>query len=413
MSFSGTYTSYNVFPRFSTDASKYKARDVDSRLFGDLITFLAISYLHRIDLAWLPWDDTMGTLGRGGTSHISQSVFSPRASLAFKRFTSAANETTTDLSQEYRLAIAEVLALSHGPTRYHPNLLTLEGISWELCERTKHYLPILIFEKAVHGDLLSFLSSPFTDPLDFSARLCLCRHIAVGLVALHRFGKRELSDCLPRIFANVRGEGIIHGDINPRNILVFDDNGKPLPKLSDFGYGALMAEGDATRLATTWPWNAPETDSTWSFDFESAQKTDTYSLGLVCLWVIFGPMASTLVPNEEVAMPILWIEELRKKKSLCQEAMSMTSLIPLIDPKQRHRLRSFFQHALADIPEHRSIYLQGLFEHDEADLDYQPLPGEVPIPYEAPYAAMFSVCPAMLFLEGEYRLLPLAFMSSS
>ena len=394
MSFTSTYTSYNVYPQFDTtgaDCSKSEVRASGGKLSGDLITFLAIADIHQIDLAYFRWDDALGSLGAGGTAHVSQSTYTARASLAFKRYASSPKWTKADLSKEYQVAIAEALALSHDPTRWHPNLVTLEGITWESSPDTQQFLPVLLFEKATHGDLCSFFNSSISDTMDFPTRLRLCQHIGTGLVALHRFGEYGRFECLIGLPADIRMLGLIHGDVNPRNILVFDDNGKFLPKLCDFGYAALMAGSDAMRLATTWPWYAPEAEYTWSFNFTSAQKTDIYSFGVVCMWILFRPVVSHLDVNVEALTPLQWIEALRRGGDLIAEAINMVESIPLTDKRQRSRLQQFFQRALADVPENRSIYLQGLFNHDEAEDDYGPLPGHLHTPYELPYAALFTV----------------------
>jgi serine/threonine protein kinase len=91
---------------------------------------------------------------------------------------------------------------------------------------------------------------------------------------------------------------IIHGDIKPQNVLVFKDGaGMTAIKLADFGF-ATLATGEARNvlLPMSRPWNAPE-HRFGGFDFPEAKKTEVYSFGMLCLWVLFEKsLSQSLVP---------------------------------------------------------------------------------------------------------------------
>lgn len=80
---------------------------------------------------------------------------------------------------------------------------------------------------------------------------------------------------------------LIHGDIKPKNILVFtDSDGKPFPKLADFGF-SLQETDTAIKLPVSKGWNAPEvTYSHPEMSFEQAQRADVFSCGLLALWLL-------------------------------------------------------------------------------------------------------------------------------
>ena len=84
--------------------------------------------------------------------------------------------------------------------------------------------------------------------------------------------------------------GVIHGDIKPQNVLVFKDaiTGKITVKVADFGYSTLtVGESGKVLLPKSRPWNAPK-HHFGKFKVQEAKKTDVYSFGMLCLWILFG-----------------------------------------------------------------------------------------------------------------------------
>ena len=82
--------------------------------------------------------------------------------------------------------------------------------------------------------------------------------------------------------------GIIHGDIKPANVLVFENGSKNYTaRVADFGYSTWLGGTDDEVLMPRTPhWTAPE----WHhrpIDSASAIRMDVYSFGLLCLWLLF------------------------------------------------------------------------------------------------------------------------------
>ncbi|KAJ0108127.1 hypothetical protein J7T55_007246 [Diaporthe amygdali] len=85
---------------------------------------------------------------------------------------------------------------------------------------------------------------------------------------------------------------IIHGDIKPENVLVFEDvPGHYTVRVADFGYSTLYgSESHPLKLPISLPWNAPEHDrSAKEWNPAQAKVTDIYSFGLVSFWLMFHP----------------------------------------------------------------------------------------------------------------------------
>ena len=163
-----------TFSRYSASASRTN-RDIQS----DLIAFLSTVQKCNVDYLHITWQPALSTLGAGGSGTISQSTFLTKKPLAFKRF--------HDSDDGFLPMMSEVLILSQPPIQNHPNIVDLEGVSWEIKPRTEKAVPVLIFEKA-SWDLQQFMNVREGMDMTVEDRLNICADIGGAIVALHAYG---------------------------------------------------------------------------------------------------------------------------------------------------------------------------------------------------------------------------------
>jgi serine/threonine protein kinase len=160
-------------------------------------------------------------------------------------------------------------------------------------------------------------------------------------------------------------------------------SGRYTARVTDFGYSTRFAnEDDGFTMPKSWPWNAPEHHHR-KFRPAQARKMDLFSLGMVCLWVIFEKYLSGIVP---LPQEILWVEpyiqscgEKHRSKSILQAAKDENKLVQLarqlvmaegdLEDYQKEQLRRFFDASLVREPNSRDVDLKqtfgSVFEKDE------------------------------------------------
>ena len=196
-------------------------------------------------------------------------------------------------------ALQELLALTHPPLLQHPNIVDFLGLAWNDIPDTNQKAPVLTIEYADYGSLAALQKSRKIGDED---KRQLGIDIGLGLQALH-------------------GCGIVHGDIKPDNVLVFDGEycGRPfLAKLADFGFAMLGNDWPAS-LSGTFLWSAPEITSRQVL---LPKSTDIYSYGLT-VWSIYldGQSPLQMAARTESTKPTpKMISKLKTSGSLLEHA---------------------------------------------------------------------------------------------
>ncbi|KAH6617386.1 hypothetical protein F5144DRAFT_391678 [Chaetomium tenue] len=222
-----------------------------------------------------------------------------------KMFLPDGDHSNADIARSF---ITEIRILSHKSLRQHAHIVKLLGVHWDHID-TGCPEPLLVLEKA-EADLASALKpdNPYC-PLSFEAKRAIALGIAQGLSALHR-------------------SGIIHGDIKPENILLFN---KPIlhAKITDFSH-SLLDTGETRKLVGgTEKYAGPE----WQRSAPTGQllKTDVYSYGLVFSELMLGHRITELLqlyPPPNVSWPPLSAPELlrslKDEDDMCRYLCNLT-----------------------------------------------------------------------------------------
>jgi serine/threonine protein kinase len=137
----------------------------------------------------------------------------------------------------------------------------------------------------------------------------------------------------------------VHGDVKPQNVLVFNGEEGPagyMAKMADFGYSSIFVEQARLKMYGTEGWAAPEYMKGMSADFEAARRMDVFSLGLLCLWLLFYNRSETGVDDTTAD----FLAHRRSRTNLVDIALRNVQASKEMDEETRKNLTSFFEQSL-------------------------------------------------------------------
>ncbi|KAL4966990.1 uncharacterized protein BDV14DRAFT_198454 [Aspergillus stella-maris] len=365
MSFSQTNTFDKPQLFFSTDPAIERGLAAGN---VNIITF--ISLMQKMKMSFLPltWQSDLQLLGRGGTSHVNQSLVNLETSFAFKRVAEKDRLERSDQEIFLRL-MNEIYILCNTVVLNHSYVLQLQGICWDVSSQARQdspeslqsdkVWPVLVFQKAHFGDLYSFAQRPIGREIDFPMRWRICQEIGVAI-------------------AHMQSQYVIHGDIKPENILIFkgEDDSEFTAKVADFGFSIWRGyESTSVSVPQSWPWYAPECDEYPRLSCSQAIKTDVFSYGLLCLWFIFEKHFSSTFSIAEAGIPnsnsstssLRFLDDLKRKDELVLYATQLVMTDETLDVTAKQMLQSFFSGSLACDPATRASDLRTLLNNVHKD----------------------------------------------
>lgn len=164
----------------------------------------------------------------------------------------------------------------------HPNIVTLVGACPEAWALIYEYLP--------NGSLEDRLKCKHNStPLSWKTRTRIAAELCSALTFLH--------SCRP--------QGIIHGDLNPANILL---DANLMSKLSDFGicrqlHKDVFSENNTTQCCRTDPKGTfAYLDPEFFATGELTPKSDVYSFGIILLMLLTGKPALGIAKRVQYAL---------------------------------------------------------------------------------------------------------------
>lgn len=142
-------------------------------------------------------------------------------------------------------------------------------------------------------------------------------------------------------------EDIIHGDIKPANVLIFEnDSSRYVAKVADFGYSTWFASDDELiKMPRSQYWVAPEWHHQY-FTTANAMKMDMYSFGILCLWLLFY--------NTQENTTCDFYNHLNSAETASVLAHELIMAMGGLDDQRRCNLSQLFDLTLADNPAERS-----------------------------------------------------------
>lgn len=199
-----------------------------------------------------------GDTPEGGVVVMSVAMKRPHFSLYLNRMLDLSD---TALQRCVKNMAHEILALRHRGLVGDPNIVQLIG--WGEFRINGCQAPCLVLPLA-RCDLKTYLDEHAELP--YLERLDICTRVGRGLDSLHKCS-------------------IIHGDLKFENILVFEEDGKYVPRISDFGFAVSAESTKVAPAAGTTGWQAPEVVKYGDFGTlipaNELHKADNYSYGLL------------------------------------------------------------------------------------------------------------------------------------
>lgn len=247
------------------------------------------------------WSGTSS--GSGFHDDLEVAVKQPKIDLSLSRpaFDIAAREARRHLNH----IILEIKALTTPSLQRHENIVNL--LSWSYDPRHFHRPFALVLELA-WGELARLLAEQGT-ALSRLDRSLICGQVGSGIDAIHACN-------------------MIHGDLRPENVLIFERNGGGyLAKLGDFGLSLGMVDGHSARLGGTAGWQAPEVLQDRTLTAEELVRCDNYSFGLLAWSTIFGNGRPALSSDPKSMAELAAKQSAKFTSSSTQDRKTMTTIL--------------------------------------------------------------------------------------
>lgn len=244
-----------------------------------------VAYISSLGVPLMEPDDfgDMVYINGGSYSSTYRTVHKRSAKLvAFKTPLSSLSRADQQLEKEahHRALsgiIQEIRILAHPSLSVHPNLPRVLGVSFIEDSQQDGISPCIVQELAF-TDLERYLPPDNKIPKLEALRLLL--EIADGICALHAYH-------------------LVHGDIHPKNVLLFQDRGSVRAKVADLG--TCGVEGASEFIPGTRDFWAPECHPRSPFHrvHMNGLARDVYTFGLLVNHLLSGSHKNSTFPQDQ------------------------------------------------------------------------------------------------------------------
>jgi len=156
---------------------------------------------------------------------------------------------------------------------------------------------------------------------------------------------------------------IVHGDIKPQNILIFENQDhKLVAKIADFGNSVVgVSEDDLCQLPRSDPWTAPEYHHR-KFPVSAGKKMDIYSFAMLCLWLLLDENQGVF----DAASSTKVFKNMKETSSFGDQPRRIVESLKL-ENQMAQRLVHMLETSLSQMPEDRVLSMQDLAESLNTD----------------------------------------------
>lgn len=221
-----------------------------------------------------------------------------------------------------------------------PELLTRFHAERDALARLNHPYIAQVFDAGVAEDGTPYLAMELVEGVSI-VRYCHERQVSWSQ-------KLALFCDVCQAVAHAHDQGVLHRDLKPSNILVLYNDGKPIPKVIDFGLAKALGDGTATSftatnpgmLLGTLPYLSPEQASMGRE--RVGRRADIYSLGILLYELVTG--ATPFPELSDGGLPYMELLKIIREKPIQWDAQPVVL---------RGQLRQVLQCALQKDPANR------------------------------------------------------------
>ncbi|KAI0535114.1 kinase-like domain-containing protein [Xylaria digitata] len=300
----GPQDSFNYVLAVPPPPNPQNAANPQTVFHADFISLVtAVSQVYRRDgyldmrkLDDVVWQEVdIGSVFQVSRSSLDFRVMSPADS---KRTHTVVNKLVIKRVKKWSMSESNIVSFNRELRILHhlqgtDNIVRLRGVGWFYNWDTARHIPepVLMLEEALYS--LQYLVSPIVQlsPItmlseSFNVPIVTTSFFLVPVLLLTRAVGKGIFYDITRGLSSLHQCGIVHGDINPKNVLLFPTTrleegvevGVYIAKLSDFSL-AVLDNGRRQYLpGGTHPYMAPESQDYLSFP--ELKLTDVFSPGL-------------------------------------------------------------------------------------------------------------------------------------